>query len=176
MKLGQQIIKELYELKEKIPEQKSKEKFLLYQTKLDNCQIQIKFKDIDKYGIVFDYISIKKETPILDVELINRTLEKQAELIQKTITYLLEDFRLIELDTMNKRAQLRSYPPYKKDDSKFYYEIVLDEGIRFHLQRYEYSRTKKRYEKITSQLTLEMFERLLEDVIKILGECPESSQ
>ena len=176
MKLGQQIIKELYEQKEKVPELKQKDKFLLYQTKLDDCQIQIKFKDIDKYGIVFDYISIKKGTPILDVDLINRTLELQAELIQKNITYLLEDFRIIEMDTMNKRAQLRSYPPYKKDDSKFYYEIVLDEGIRFHLQRYEYSQSKRRYEKITSQLTLEVFERLIDDVIKILGECPSATK
>jgi hypothetical protein len=69
---------------------------------------------------------------------------------------------------MNKRAQLRSYPPYKDENSKYYYEIILDEANRVHFQRYQYSKIEKRFEKTTSQLTLEIFERLINDLVDIL--------
>ncbi len=168
MGVGNHVLENIREQKAKQTEDKEKERFNLVQLRETDCQFQVKYKDIDKYGIVVDYISLSKNVPIMDVDVINKRLEKQAEAVQKTITYLLEDFRLIEFDKMNKRAQLRSYPPHKKGDSKFYYEIVLDEGTRLHFQRYEYSSAKRRYEKITSQLTLETFERLIDDLFKIL--------
>ncbi len=151
-----------------MPEVGQKDKFYLLQHTEGELQFQVKFKDVDKYGIVVDYISVARLEPILDVNLINKKLEQQAEKVQKLITYLLEDFALIEIDKMNKRAQLRSYPPHTKENSKFYYEIVLDEGTKVHFQRYEYSKVEKRYEKITSQLTLEIFERLINDLASLL--------
>lgn len=169
MKYGKLILQKIQEQKNRLPEVGQKDRFFLLQHTEDILQFQIKFKDIDKYGIVVDYISITNSEPILDVNLINRKLEKQAEKIQNTITYLLETFALIEIDKRNKRAQLRSYPPHTYENSKFYYEIVLDEGVKVHFQRYEYSETDKRYEKITSQLTLETFERLIDDLVSILS-------
>ena len=168
MKCGKIILAKIREEKAKATEEKQKERFQLLQHREGDCHFQIKYKDIDKYGIVVDYISIRREIPILDVEMINKRLEQQSEKVQKTITYLLEDFRLIEIDKMNKRAQLRSYHPHKKEDSKFYYEIILDEGVKIHFQRYEYSTSRRRFEKITSQLTLETFERLIDDLVDIL--------
>ncbi len=162
MKFGNIVVNKLKEEKNKLSE--SKEKFIYFSQQMDDCQFQIKFKDIDKYGIVLDYFSISRGIPVMDVEIINKKLEFQAEKVQTTVTYLLEDFKLIELDKMNKRAQLRSYPPHKKEDSKFYYEIVLDEGTKAHFQRYQYSMTHRRFEKITSQMTLETFERLVDDL------------
>jgi len=168
MNYGKTILKRIQEEKQSLPEVGQKDKFYLLQHNEGELQFQVKFKDVDKYGIVVDYISIAKSEPILDVNLINKKLEQQAEKIQTIITYLLEDFALIEMDKMNKRAQLRSYPPHTKENSKFYYEIVLDEGTKVHFQRYEYSKTRKRYEKITSQLTLEIFERLINDLADLL--------
>ena len=148
--------------------QGEKTKFSILQHKEDEFHFQVRFKDIDKYGIVLDYISISKAIPVMDVDIINKKLETNSNEIPNKITYLLEDFKLIELDRMNKRAQLRSYPPYKEEDSKYYYEIVLDEANRIHFQRYQYSSSNKRYEKITCQLTLEIFERLINDLVSIL--------
>lgn len=184
MNYGKLILAKLLDEKEKFGEPKSseiltpvetsgrrrgeKDKFNILQHREGEFHFQVKFKDIDKYGIVLDYISISKATPIMDVDIINKKLESDSNEIQKKITYLLEDFKLIELDRMNKRAQLRSYPPYREDDSKYYYEIVLDEANRIHFQRYQYSSSNKRYEKITCQLTLEIFERLINDLVDIL--------
>ena len=99
---------------------------------------------------------------------INALLERQADAVKERITFLLEEFRLIELDRQNKRAQLRSYPPFARDDSRFYFEIVLDEGVMAHLQRYQFNRSARRYQKVTSQLTLETFERLVDEMVGIL--------
>ncbi len=168
MKYSQRILQKIQEAKQKQITIKQKDKFNVLQHQEADLLFQVKFKDIDKYGIVVDYIAIQKLSPILDVEEINRRLERQADAIQQRITYLLEDFKLIEIDRMSKRAQLRSYPPYKKENSKYFYEIVLDEGVKIHFQRYQYSMDEKRYEKITSQLTREIFARLMDDLVEII--------
>lgn len=168
MNYGRVILQKLLDERERSTEGKSKDKFTILQHNENELKFQVKFKDIDKYGIVLDYISISKSTPVMDVDIINKKLESNSNEIQNRITYLLEDFKLIELDRMSKRAQLRSYPPYKEEDSKYFYEIVLDEANRVHFQRYQYSSKSKRYEKITSQLTLEIFERLVIDLVSIL--------
>ena len=167
MSISEKVLEELRELK-KSPGTTRKDKFYYFHKALDGLDVAVKFKDIDRYGIVVDYISLARTEPILDVEAINRRLEQQAETVQKTITYLLEDFMLIEMDKASKRAQLRSYPPYEKENSKFFYEIVLEEGTRVHFQRYEYNKEHRRYEKITSQLTLEIFKRLVDDLANLV--------
>ncbi len=165
MNYGQLLLKLVREEKDRSD---PKQKFLYVNHEEEDFVFQVKFKDLDKYTFVLDYFSINKSAPILDVDLINKRLNKQADAIQKRITFLLEDFKLIEMDTRNKRAQLRSYPPYTEENSKYYYEIVLDEGSKLHFQRYEYSMDKKRYEKITSNLTVETFERLINELVDIL--------
>ena len=167
MRFSEKVIQDLRTLKHETAPTRA-DKFYHFQKDVEGLNIAIKFKDIDRYGIVLDYIAIVRKEPILDVEEINRRLEHQAEMVQNKITYLLEDFTLIEIDKASKKAQLRSYPPYEKENSKFFYEIVLEEGTRVHFQRYEYNRDHRRYEKITSQLTLEIFERLLEDLAALV--------
>jgi len=167
MNLSEKVLQELQELKQQ-PGSARKDKYFYYQKTHDGLTLTVKFKDIDRYGIVVDYIDIARQEPILDVDEINRRLEQQADQVQSTITYLLEDFMLIEMDKASKRAQLRSYPPYEKENSKFFYEIVLEEGTRVHFQRYEYNKEHRRYEKITSQLTQEIFKRLVDDLITLV--------
>jgi len=166
MNYGRLITQKLLEEKAKVSD--TKQKFFHLQHQEDDFQFQIKYKDAGNFGIVLDYLSISKAAPIVDVELINEHLDNQADAVQKRITFLLEEFKLIEMDTQNKRVQLRSYPPYTEDNSKYYYEIVLDEGVKVHFQRYQYSREEKRYGKITSQLTGETFERLVNELTGIL--------
>ncbi len=168
MSYGQVLVKRIQEEKARGVYADPKQKYYYLQQEVDDVQFQVRFKDIEKLGIVLDYLSVQKLSPILDVSLINRKLEEQAAAVEQNITFLLEGFKLIEMDLQNKRAQLRSYPPYTKENSKYYYEIMLDEGTKAHFQRYEYSMTDKRYQKITSQLTIEIFERLVDELTALL--------
>ncbi len=164
---GKLLVTKLQDEKSRaFPEPRKKYHHLQYEDA--DLQFQIRYKEVEKYGIVLDYISINKSGPILDIDVIKKRIGDQADTIQKQITFLLEDFKLIEMDHQSKRAQLRSYPPYKEEDSKYFYEIILDEGTKVHFQRYEFNMKKKRYEKITSQLTIETFERLVNELVAIL--------
>ncbi len=168
MNYGKTLLERIREEKSKAVYSDSKNKFFYLQHQIDDFQFQVRFKEIEKYGILLDYLAIHCQKPLMDVSVINRRLDEQVAAIQERITFLLEDFRLLEMDRQNKKAQLRSYPPYSQENSKFYYEIVLDEGCSLHFQRYEYSRDHRRYEKITSQLTIEIFERLVNEFVNIL--------
>ena len=165
---GKLITVKLQEEKKRAVHSEKRQKFNHLQFEENDLQFQLRYKDIEKYGVVLDYISISKSEQIIDLDIIKKQIETQADAIQKRITFLLEDFRLIEMDNQNKRAQLRSYPPFKDDDSKYYSEIILDEGHKVHFQRYAYNMKEKRYEKITSQLTIETFERLINELVSIL--------
>ena len=168
MNYGKKILTLMRNARSNSQQPDAKQKYFYIQHKEDNYQFQIKYKDIEKYGVVLDYLSITNMTPIMDVNELNEALEKQADDIQKKVDCLPESFRLIEMDRQNKRVQLRSYPPRTDDDSKYYYEIVLDEGTKSHFQRYQFSREQKRYGKITSQLTTDAFEDLINQLVKIL--------
>lgn len=165
---GKSLLKMLQTGKAQPLQASARKKFYHLQHEEDDFQFQMRVKDVEKFAVVVDYISVAKKDPILDVEVINQKIAEQADAIQKNITFLLEEFKLIELDHQNKRAQLRSYPPHTAENSKYYYEIVLDEGAKAHFQRYEYSMAEKRYTKITSQLTTETFERLIDEICGIL--------
>lgn len=169
MNYGKKVSEMLFDEKNPAVHFDAKQKFFYLQHQEGDYQFQIKFKDAAKYGILIDYIAIGKSIPLQDVETINQRLDEQADAIQKRITFLLEEFKLIEMDIRNKRAQLRSYPPHTEDNAKYYYEIVLDEGVKVHFQRYQFLTDEKRYAKITSQLTMETFERLINELVKILA-------
>lgn len=170
MNFGKALSERLREEKSNALYTDSKKKLYYLQHQIEGFIFQIRFKEIEKFGILLDYLSVQCENPLMDVGVINQRLDDQAAEIQKRITFLLEDFKLIEIDHQNKKAQLRSYPPYSQENSKFYYEIVLDEGCSLHFQRYEFSREHRRYEKIISQLTIETFERLVNEFVGILSQ------
>lgn len=147
-------------------DEKRQTKFIQYKDEV--LQFNIRFKEAGSMGVVLDYAAISRVNPLLDTQSINQHIDTQAERIQKRITFLQEEFRLIENDHQNKRAQLRSYPPYSDDESRFYFEIVLDEGSKVHFQRYQYSLREKRYRKITSQFTRESFMRLIDELAQAI--------
>ena len=132
-----------------------------FQHKDDTFLLQVRYASAEKMGVMLDYLAVSRQGAEIPTAGVNDRLDAQAVAIQEKVTFLLEEFKLIELDKQNKRAQLRSYPPYAEADARYYYEIMLDEGVKVHFQRYQYVIKDKRYEKITSQLTPETFERLV---------------
>lgn len=174
--IGKQIVSMIREQEQGGLAAPSGKKFKQFQTHIGQCSVQIKYKEIGSLGILLDSIVMKRGDALLDLDEMYRRLEIMAHEVQEKLTYLLEDFRLLEMDRLNKRAQLRSYPPHQDEDSKYYYEIVIDEAVQVHFQRYQFNRNTRRYEKISSQFTLEVFERLLNDLWSILGSCePENN-
>lgn len=119
-------------------------------------QILTEFKKFDKpliindQGLSFNRYTLKNDielsidyfkkndlgTELLSIKLIDKNLkhlidakdklENFSNQLCKRITYLSESFKLIEVDKENKKAQIRSYPPYIKYNEKLYFEIIID--------------------------------------------------
>lgn len=53
-------------------------------------------------------------------------LENFSNELCNHITFLTENFKLIEIDKENNKAQIRSYPPFVKHNEKLFFEIIIN--------------------------------------------------
>lgn len=167
MNYGKVLLKLLQEESNKFLYKDAQQKSMHLTHEIGEFQFEVRFSEIEKLGLVIENFTVDHTGVAAEKKPVSELLEEQADLLQKSITFLLEDLKLIEMDNKNHKAQLRSYPPYSEDGSKYYYQITLDQGRRIHFQRYEYSRTDKQYKKIPSQLTRETFERLVNALVAV---------
>jgi len=93
-------------------------------------------------------------------------LEEFADSCCQRITYLPENFRIVELDAQNRQAQIRSYPPYTTQSKRIYFEIVLNalEGS-LRLSRKSWERSTNAINEISFVLPDELCIRLISDLI-----------
>ncbi len=122
--------------------------------------------DMDKYSLVVSSIELehrdfKPTAPVAEL------LSRQAEIISKNVTYLKEKLVLIELDELNGAAQIRSAAPWCENGSVQYFELLLQEGRRAILKRYEKRQTENERQDVPFLLTEDIFPRLMDDLSKI---------
>lgn len=133
---------------------------------MDGIDLHVEIEDFDKFSYMVKSISmtlpLTPATPIKDV------LLRQAGEIEKRISYLLEGFRLLEIDEVNGSAQIRSITPYKKGDERLYYEVLLRGGNNLTFSRYRKQLQTGERETVSSHLTLEIFERLVDDLAAVI--------
>jgi hypothetical protein len=117
----------------------------------------LKISEIDKLGILLDHLEIKaKNTPSLP-------LGKQSEILKNKITYLEEDFSLIEDDRNSRTMVLRSNLPRQLENTISYYEILLRGGDQLSFDRYEFDKITGQRQTRPANLARETFARLLSD-------------
>jgi hypothetical protein len=89
-------------------------------------------------------------------------LTRIADRLASKLTYLLEPLRVIEVDGQAGAVQMRSHPPYQRQQQTRYYEVLVERGGSLSLVRYErlpgQSRTR-----LAATVTREVFHRLAED-------------
>lgn len=134
---------------------------------MDGIDLQIEIEDFDKFSYMVKAIAMTRQqappsAPLKDV------LLRQSGEIEKRITYLLEGFRLVEIDEVNGSAQVRSLTPYKKGDERLYYEVLLRSGNNLTFTRYRKQHQTGEREIVPSHLTLEIFERLVDDLAAVV--------
>lgn len=134
--------------------------------RMDGIDLQAEIDDFDKFSYMVKSISMTH--PQAPATLIKDVLLRQAGEIEKRISYLLEGFRLVELDEVNGTAQVRSITPYKKGDERLYYEVLLRGGNNLAFTRYRKQHQTGEREIVPSHLTLEIFERLVDDLAAVI--------
>jgi hypothetical protein len=88
-----------------------------------------------------------------------------AEQTAIKVTGLLEPLRMLEVDTENATALLRSQNPTRRGENLFYYELTLNGHGRAHVARYQASaKLESRRQQISFALTHEALAKLVSDI------------
>ncbi|MDZ7289341.1 MAG: hypothetical protein ONB44_07810 [candidate division KSB1 bacterium] len=136
----------------------------LIEDEMDGIHLQAEIQDFDKFSYMVKTISATRLQPPASNAPIKDLLLRQSGEIERRVSYLLENFRLVELDEVNGVAQMRSAAPYHKNEEISYYEIILREGKSLRFSRYRQQNRTAERENVPSHLTQEIFERLADDL------------
>lgn len=139
--------------------------FYRFTDKFNGIQIIIDY--ISKDSLSCQFLQIKTISGGLkNISGDEEKLHQLADGLCDKISYLSENFKMIELDRLNKQIQIRSYPPYQKENKKLYFEIIvkLDEQS-ITLQRLESNVKTNQTSKTAFVITDETLERLLTDLV-----------
>ncbi len=135
---------------------------------VDGIRLTIEIQDADKYGFLVRSISAQTEQRPQAQLALKPLLIRQATEIEKRLTYLLERFRLLEVDEFKQTAQVRSHVPYRQDGTAHYYEVLLTEGASLNFVRCNNSGSRGQREIEPTYITKEALTRLVNDFIGVL--------
>lgn len=135
----------------------------------DGMRLHAEFHEIDKLSLQLRFFEAAVDNPPPPTSVDRERLRRQADAIKQRVSYLLEDFRVIELDEQNGLAQLRSVPPALEQRSICYYEILLRGNHSLSLCRYEASGTPSTRRVVPASVTQEAFARLCDDFVAVLS-------
>ncbi len=168
MKLGQKVLEKLNASRqvEKLPEA-GQDSGSMIEEKNDSFRLHVEIEDIDKFSCLVKTLSVTRLQAPPNMPL-TELLLRQAGEIERRISYLLEGFRLVEVDEFDVLAQVRSVTPYQKNGDTFYYELFLQHGNCVTLTRYRKSAKAEKRELVPFHLTPETFERLVDDLAATL--------
>lgn len=167
MNLGQKLVNEL-SARQPWPNKSSPALSFTHEHVVDGIQLTLDMQDADTYGFLVRSISAQNLHQQLARTELKTLLIRQAAEIEKRLTYLLEPFRLLELDEIGKSAQVRSHVPYRQDGTVHYYEILLTEGTSLKFVRCNNSGARHIRELEPTYITKEALTRLINDFIGVL--------
>lgn len=141
MNLGMQVVTELAQLRRSPDEKPPALKPLpacgwLYEDVVDGIHLKLELADFDRFGYLLHKITAVRAGSLPAGKPLKALLVEQAAALENRITYLLEGFRLIELDETAHRAQVRSSTPFREEETIQYYEILLEQGSVLVFGRY----------------------------------------
>jgi len=168
MNLGQTFLEKLHAMRrtENLPKADLDNGYVI-EEKMDSIRVTAELQDFDKFSCIVKTLFVRRVQAPPNVSL-KELLRRQAGEIERRITYVLENFRLLEVDDKNYLAQVRSAAPHQKRDEKFYYEVFLQHGIGATFARYRQPKQSENRELAPSHLTHETFERLVDDLAAAL--------
>jgi len=166
MNLEQKIMEKLNAIRRTETLKTDKDSGYVIEEEIDSMRLRAEIQDFDKFSYMVKTLTVT-QTPTPNAP-VKALLLQQANEIERRISYLLESFRLVELDEINGLAQVRSVSPFKKNDETVYYEALLQHGNSVTFTRYRKQRHTEKREVIPSHLTQETFERLINDLAAIV--------
>lgn len=81
------------------------------------------------------------------------------------LTYLMEPLVVLEVDAQAGEAELRSQTPTPRGERRSFYEVRLRREGSLHLQRVAFDEATRRRQVVPCQMTLEVLERMADDLV-----------
>jgi len=120
-------------------------------------------EDFDKLGLLILGLAVRSKSPP------RLSLLQQSDSLVEKVTYLEEDFKLVEHDRDTDTSILRSQLPHRVENTLDYYEIVLKGGDQLSFHRYSFDRIEGKRQRSAANLARIIFERLLADFESVLS-------
>lgn len=127
--------------------------------KADNGTLVVAIDNADTMSVAFTSFVFQTDK-LASAE--TAQLSKIADQLAGKLTYLLEPLRVIEIDGQQGAVQMRSHPPYQREQQTRYYEVLVQRGGSISLVRYERQPGEPRTP-IAATVTEEVFYRLADD-------------
>lgn len=169
MNLGQKFLETLHAVRrtESLPKADTDNGYVI-EAEMDSMRVTAEIQDFDKFSCILKTLVVRRaQAPPANAAL-KALLLRQAAECERRISYLLENFRLLEVDEENYLAQVRSAAPHQKRDGKFYYEVLLQHGLGAAFARYRKARDAESRELVACHVTQEVLERLVDDLVAAL--------
>ncbi len=112
-------------------------------------------------GLAFDRLEF--EAP--DASRTAENLRAWADKLASAVTYLMEPLVVLEFDAIAGEIELRSQSPTPRGQLKSYYEVRLTKSGTMTLSRISYDTTTRRRSMTPCQVTREVLERLVDDIV-----------
>ncbi len=123
-----------------------------------------RYRELEKLSGEFEEWWLRKSLPEPLSEAAFAALLNELE---RRITYLGEPLALVESDQVQRKALLRSRPPLMEGEEVAFFQLTVSPEIRVVLHRMR-NRNRKT-EKIPFVLSYSVLERLVNDVVEIVG-------
>ncbi len=169
MNLGQKVVEKLNAIRQtKNVNPNGQDSGYVIEEENDSIRVRAEIQDFDKFSYMVKTLFVTRAQTPTSKTPVQALLLHQASEIERRISYLLENFRLVELDELSGIAQVRSATPHQKSEEAFYYEVLLQDGTSATFTRYCKSRQAEKREVVACHLTQETFERLVDDLAATL--------
>lgn len=134
----------------------------------DGVRAELDLVAVEQLGCAFR--ELRLALPALSADPCEKLHAWAAELSRR-VTYLLEKVGPLELDPAEQELLVRSTPPDRQPDRIQYYEIRLHPGA-LHLRRYRATPHQPGREPIDVQLTFEVLQKLVDDLVTAANGAP----
>jgi hypothetical protein len=116
-------------------------------------------------GLAFDGLDYARaDRPDLSAE----ALRAWGDRLAARLTYLMEPLVVLEVDSQAGEAELRSQAPTPRGDLRSFYEVRLRREGSLHLRRIAFDEATRRRLVVPCQMTVEVLERLADDLVASL--------
>lgn len=120
---------------------------------------------IDTVGVAFDTLEfVTIDQPKWTTE----ALQSWGDRLASRLTYLMEPFKVLEVDADGGEVCLRSQSPTSRDRKRSFYEVRLSKEGTLRMERRTFDEGSRARGRVACQLTREVLERLADDIVASL--------